>query len=255
MVRQQPTSNDGFTLLQSMLYHSQQITTHYWLTPLLAYIHRNRGEKVEHYYHYLQHLDNHLLCSNDERPLIERTWDFLGDKKGVWQHCNCDCSVLKDSLGVAFPHYWFYKLEFILWVNREEILEEMKNKYKELMENKDYVRLWNEFRLTAKNSVEHISPQTPQDIDTNRVSSEVLHTFGNLALVSRSINAEFGNLPFNERRERFLNRNRSKLDSLKMALIYQNDKWNNTRAADHQRQMIEFIELHLKKDFQREKKP
>lgn len=33
--RKEPEKNDGFALLQSMLYHSQQINTHYWLTPLL----------------------------------------------------------------------------------------------------------------------------------------------------------------------------------------------------------------------------
>ena len=31
----------AFSLLQSMLYHSQEITTQYWVTPLLLFMHRN----------------------------------------------------------------------------------------------------------------------------------------------------------------------------------------------------------------------
>jgi len=44
-----------------MLYHSQEITTQYWVTPLLLFMHQNPGEKAEQYFAYLRHLDNHLL--------------------------------------------------------------------------------------------------------------------------------------------------------------------------------------------------
>jgi hypothetical protein len=43
--RRTPMASDEFSLLQSMLYHSQQITTHYWLTPLLAYLHQLQGAR------------------------------------------------------------------------------------------------------------------------------------------------------------------------------------------------------------------
>ncbi len=61
-------------MLQSMLYHSQQLTTHYWLTPLLSYLLNHGGEGA---HRYLQYLDNHLLCSGSEQPLIERTRAFV----------------------------------------------------------------------------------------------------------------------------------------------------------------------------------
>ncbi len=55
------------------------------------------------------------------------------------------------------------------------------------------------------------------------------------------INSEYSNLPFNEKRERFLNRNRNRIDSLKMAFIYSHETWGDTLAKQHQDQMIALI--------------
>jgi len=224
LIREQPKSNNGFALLQSMLYHSQQITTHYWLTPLLQYILAETGKES---YRYLRHLDTHLLCSNDSSPLIERTWEFIHNP---WIKKELDLTQLNESLGVQLPHYWFYKLEFVLWYCKRK---SMSNK------------LWDEFRMTAKNSIEHISPQTQQNVDKDTVSKDVLNTFGNLSLVSRSINSEYGNKPFNEKRQHFWNHNTVKLDSLKMYLIYENKHWNDALSNAHQAEMIELLEQYV----------
>lgn len=220
LIREQPKSNSGFALLQSMLYHSQQITTHYWLTPLLSYMYDNPGED---FYEYLRHLDTHLLCSSDTRPLIERTREFMEDS---WANKELDLSQLHEPLGVQLPHYWFYKLEFVLWYCKRNAIGDKR---------------WNEFRMTAKNSIEHISPQTQQNVDKDTVSKNVLDTFGNLSLVSRSINSEYGNKPFNEKRQHFWNHNAVKLDSLKMFLIYKHKHWNDDLANEHKDEMIELL--------------
>src|SRR4030095_12076340 len=100
-------------------------------------------------------------------------------------------------------------------------------------------------RLPAKSSVEHISPQKPTDRDDNRVDQALDH-FGNLALVSRGLNSEYGNLPYNEKRQRFLNKNKGRLDSLKMHLIYENEQWDDTRAFAHQQEMIECLDAYCR---------
>ncbi|MEH7883785.1 DUF262 domain-containing HNH endonuclease family protein [Bacillus sp. JJ1609] len=223
LVRVKPQSNQGTALLQSMLYHSQQITTHYWLTPYLMYIIDHKGQDS---YAYLRHLDNYLLCSSEEEPLIVRTRKFL---EKPFRHAALTIKELNKKSGTSFPHYWFYKLEFVLWYT----LADKKGEK------------WKNFRMTAKNSVEHISPQTQKDTDTNTVSSELLNSLGNLALVSRSINSEYSNLPFNEKRQRFMNNNREKLDSLKMDLIYENKTWNDEMARKHQIEMIKMMNEYL----------
>lgn len=221
--RRQPEGNDGEILLQSLLYHSQQITTHYWLTPYLKYLLDNKGQNS---FNYLKHLDNNLLCSAETDSLIVRTRRFLENANYTTKH---DTSLLEMPEGTSFPHYWFYKLEFVLW----NALRDAKDKR------------WKDFKFTAKNSVEHISPQTQKDTDINTVSESMLHNFGNLALVSRSVNSEYSNLPFNEKRTHFINKNRMKLDSLKMDLIYANETWSDQLALQHQDEMIQYLEAYL----------
>ena len=207
----------GFGLLQSMLYHSQEITTHYWITPLLNFIHE-APQEAENYYEYLRYLDTHLLGSTIEGSLIERTRTFL--EKPWLRHDLNHKEELRKEHGVRFRHYWFYKLEFVLWY---------------LYRNENVG--WRDFRFTAKNSVEHISPQNPVKQDDNRVE-KMLHRFGNLALVSRSLNSEYSNLPFNEKRQRFINNNKSTVDSLKMSVIYGCEAWNDVLAQEHEDAMI-----------------
>ena len=214
-------SHRAFSLLQSMLYHSQEITTQYWVSPLLLFMHRNPNKKTEHYFAYLRHLDNHLFCSAADDSLVVRTRAFM---KNPWQQRPLIHErELAEANGVKFAHYWFYKLEFVLW-----------------FQNVGSDERWKNFRLTAKSSVEHISPQTPTARDDNRVDKALDH-FGNLALVSRSLNSEYGNMPYNEKQRRFKNSNKGRVDSLKMDLIYENDQWNDTKAFEHQELMIDYL--------------
>jgi hypothetical protein len=224
-------SHRAFSLLQSMLYHSQEITTQYWVTPLLLFMHRNPGEntetqatKAKRYFDYLRHLDNHLLGSAADESLVIRTLAFM---KEPWQRrALVHKTELASANGVKFAHYWFYKLEFVLWFQRKRETDG-----------------WKKFRLTAKSSVEHISPQTPTERDSNQVN-QALNCMGNLALVSRSLNSEYGNLPYNEKRQRFHNKNKKRVDSLKMDLIYENKQWGDKQAFDHQKEMIECLDIY-----------
>ncbi len=81
-----------------------------------------------------------------------------------------------------------------------------------------------------------------QPISAIPTRSQALDHFGNLALVSRSLNSEYGNMPYNEKQRRFINSNKSRVDSLKMDLIYVNEQWNDTKAFAHQQEMIDCLE-------------
>ena len=74
---------------------------------------------------------------------------------------------------------------------------------------------------------------------------------GNLALVSRSINSEYSNLPYNEKRQRFLNKRalEKRSDSLKMDLIYSSNEWGDARAAEHQAAMQATMQRHYQRRF------
>jgi hypothetical protein len=132
----------------------------------------------------------------------------------------CSSDELDRAKGVGFPHYWFYKLDFVLWHHLKTKKEDKR---------------WQTFRFTAKNSVEHVSPQTPRQEDSNVVPADLLNDFGNLALVSRSINSEASNKPFVVKQKEFSIK--QKFDSLKSALIYENEKWNEALCDAHREEM------------------
>lgn len=216
-----------FALLQSMLYHSQQMTTQYWLTPLLKFLLENHSDGAELY---LQHLDNHLLCSVADEPLIKRTNRFLQNQ---WH----EEAILdaKDSLGrqyengTQYPHYWFYKLEYVLYLK-------LKTTNSRLVEN---------FRITSKNSVEHITPQNPEQ-KHDEIPPDLLHNFGNLALVTKSINSEMSNKGFSIKKVEFEHRYKGNGVSLKLEEIYKNDHWHEYEINSHQKQMIEDFNEYLR---------
>lgn len=229
LMRDSPGVEPGFALLQSMLYHSQELTTQYWLTPLLNFL---LEEGPQHAFIYLKHLDNHLLSTDGENngSLAERTRRFL--EEPWYQNGELDVSeALSQNKGTGFAHYWFYKLEFILWDQQKDIKS----------------RPWREYRMTAKNSVEHISPQQRKSFDSNQVSPDWIDAFGNLALVSRSINSEYSNKPYSEKRARFVEKSREQIDSFKMTLIYENKTWNDKSVEVHQKEMIERFAQYFRK--------
>ena len=53
---------------------------------------------------------------------------------------------ISESLGCSFAHYLFYKLEYMLWKTEDE----------------DRKERWQNYRITSKNSIEHIFPQNPK---------------------------------------------------------------------------------------------
>lgn len=217
---------NGLTHLQGLLYHSQQNTTQYWLTPYLYWLLKHPS--FEDAYDWLKKLDNVLFCTNrDEELLTERTWECMGN----YPRYPMDYSILNKELGTDFPHYWFYKIDFILWHARDELRKPQ----------------WNNYKVTAKNSIEHIGPQGPRD-KRDKVCNDYLHKMGNLVLVTRSINSEYGDQPYKVKRARFIDKiNKGSYDSLKSDLIYSNDKWNDDVAERHQKKILEIIERYFNK--------
>jgi len=215
-----------FALLQSMLYHSQQMTTQYWLTPLLNFLLCSDEGDAELY---LQHLDNHLLCSHADAPLIERTQRYLANPWHTEELIE-PTSTLNQTFdnGTQYPHYWFYKLEYVLY-------RKLKKANSRLVDN---------FRMTAKNSVEHVAPQHPE-LDKDKVVGDVLDCFGNLALVTRSLNSEMSNKGYGIKQAEFKSRYQGNGVCLKLEFIYKHGNWQKVEIEAHQREMIGYFDEYL----------
>lgn len=224
--RQSSDAEPDFALLQSMLYHSQQMTTHYWLTPLLNYLLDHDELKANLY---LRHLDNHLLSGEADASLIERTHRYLVNPwhKETLLDAKFSLNQHFDN-GTQYPHYWFYKLEFVLYLKLKAQSE----------------RSVDGFRMTAKNSVEHVTPQNPEK-EIDRIPDDLLHNFGNLALVTRSLNSQMSNKGFSIKKAEFEERHRGQSVSLKLEDIYFNSRWQEAEIKSHQENMIQEFNQYL----------
>lgn len=243
-------SYNELALLQSMLYHSQQLITHYWLTPFLNYLLDH--EDLNDVLNYLKKLDNEMFC-NPRRDLRTMSFELLSkDVTELKGNPSFIEQELNRSLGVSFPHYFFYKLEFILWSERSEI-------FKNYSLGNQSQEKWEKFRLTARNSLEHIFPQNQKKENSEIVyltkeefqqlqnhkdkNYSPIDDFGNLVLLTSSLNSSYGNKSFGEKKEQFLNNNN--IDSLKSSLIFSEEKWDWLNAQKHKNNMITLFKDYL----------
>jgi uncharacterized protein with ParB-like and HNH nuclease domain len=222
----------GIGLLQSILYHSQQNTTQYWLTPFLYWM-IDKNPNFNDAFLWLRNLDNTLLSSNKEEiPLPERTIQSMKECLNYKPAPEAIFGSMNNPNedGTAFPHYWFYKIEFVLWYYR--------NKFGK-------AEAWKDYKMTARNSIEHIGPQNPRFLE-DKVCIEMLDTLGNLVLVTRSINSEYSDKAFGVKKSMFVDKkSKGSIDSLKSDLIYEDQVWNDKLAKKHFEEMMELLNTYF----------
>lgn len=211
-------------MLQSVLYFTGDYLRQYWLTPYLYnLLSTEEDSSTENAIEKLEDIDNQLSLS------------LKSDKEASFLVINENLKVdfdfeeyLSEFKGTSFRHYWFQKLEYILyknWGNRSD------EKFKK-------------FRITSKNSVEHIYPQNPEF--KKKLDHKYSNNFGNLVLLSVSQNSEYSRKDVNVKREEFFNKNG--YDSLKSFYIF--SKYKNERDEEsiirHSEKMIKKMIEHYR---------
>jgi uncharacterized protein with ParB-like and HNH nuclease domain len=209
------------SMLQSMLYFTGNYNTQIWLTPYLK-----RLLDGEDSLSCLEEIDNKLSLSEDtDKETSFALMDSnISDKFDFVKY-------LKENNGTSFRHYWFQKLEYILW--------------KEFSGDATYSNdsKFKNYRITSKNSVEHVFPQhheTGKEIDKG-----ILNSFGNLALLSVNQNSSYSNQDVDKKRIDF--NNKPVYDSLKLKLIYDEENWNEDAIEKHRDAMIGEIKQHYRR--------
>ena len=142
-------------------------------------------------------------------------------------------NILNESCGTSFHHYWFYKLEYLLW----KTWDKNDNKIKQ-------------FRITSKNSIEHIFPQNHEfGNKIEDIESDWLNSFGNLGLLSVGENSSYNNQDVGKKKIDFDAPNKQTYDSLKLAKVYSSldiNRWGIENIKKHQEEMIETLKQHYK---------
>lgn len=214
---------DDLLMLQSVLYFTSNYNTQIWLSPFLKRLAENEDALL-----CLEAIDNELSTSK----LEDKTTTYkLMNKEVQLDEKEDFVTYLKSSLGTAFKHYWFQKLEYILWKNWPNIPDKRFEGY----------------RITSKNSIEHISPQKPEYGE--KLDSNILDSFGNLALLNVSQNSSYSNQYVSKKKIDF--DNKVVYDSLKLFYVYNGndtEKWGKEEIMAHELKMIEIITAHYKTD-------
>ncbi len=127
------------------------------------------------------------------------------------------------KFGVQTPHVVFNYLDYLLW-------KENKEKYED-------------FVFEFRNSVEHWYPQHPPK-DTIEIWDRV-DTFGNLCIISRSVNSKFSNLPPESKMQTF--ERMVQRGSLKLRIMgdiikgCSSQDWAEHVCQEHEEEMLELL--------------
>ena len=191
---------------ESMLYVSQ--TPFYnWLKPLLVELSSHHDVKCDELLKMLKAIDNNLRKEVPDVKLL--SYDHNPDR------------------------YWFWRLDYFLWEDREKYFSE---------EQQDIV---NDYIFRSNRSIEHLHPQD-QKQNTIWAKNEI-HSFGNLAMISSGFNSQQNNDPVTVKFARISDQaQKHALQSIKLYSMFLAAKgspegWTNKIMEDHEKKMYNIL--------------
>ena len=201
-----------------------------WLFSVLYWLicHSDKVISLETYFVYIENL---------ARTLIKRRYLSVvpQDYESFMYADDFDCNTVVTAPDIEtqfrygkIPYFCFNYLDYVL-------LKKEKGSHAK-------------FYFSYKDSIEHFYPQNPKVGDAIADES-VLHSFGNLGLVSQSENSALTNdMPI--QKARWLSKNKKAPISLKLELMMQDmekngSEWNTESIEKHQRAMIDLLKEDL----------
>lgn len=215
-------------MLQSVRNFTGERSAQYWLTPFIAGLIKDNITEDAQAIALLEKIDNDLSLAGESET--QKTASFKQAKQQQpavisWQ---AKVDYFAEARGTSFEHYWFQKLEYILWKQESD---------RQVDEFKKY-------RITAKNSVEHVYPQHEEH--QNMLERDFLDAFGNLVLLSPGENSSYSNQAVKKKLVDF--EAKPQYDSLKLKAMFkllkeQND-WQEEQIKQHQEEMLSTLAMH-----------
>lgn len=214
--------------LQAVRNFSGDRSAHYWLTALLAQLVDKPEMDFDQVLAELEKLDNQLSLTTETQK--EASFKIARGRVPSTESWGSIEAYLNSAKGTGFEHYWFQKLEYLLWKQGDQSDEKLKR-----------------YRITSKNSVEHVHPQKEEYQST--LEGKYLDDFGNLVLLSPGENSSYSNQTVGKKREDF--KGKPRYDSLKLKAIFEvydeaGGKWGEEQIAKHQKRMTALLENHYR---------
>ena len=146
--------------------------------------------------------------------------------------------------------YWFWRLDFYIWQHRYELFEtEEDAAYLDIVENYVFIR---------NRSIEHIAPQHPKtesklQWSESEVDEKLLNSFGNLVMISQSLNSALSNSSYEEKKahvESYFNSINGTIESLKLLMVYKDFStcWSKDNIPLHGEKMYSFLKNDITTD-------
>ena len=212
--------------LQAVRNFTGDRSAHFWLTALLSRLVQQPDMNEEQVLAALEQLDNQLSLTDETQK--EATFKIAQGQQPVVTGWSDKQAYFSQPLGTRFEHYWFQKLEYLLWKQADKTDEKLKA-----------------YRITSKNSVEHVHPQNEEYHHELEKSS--LNAFGNLVLLSPGENSSYSNQTVAKKKADFDSKPR--YDALKLKDIFEtytqsNSQWSAIEIDKHQQNMLKLLEMH-----------
>ena len=184
----------------------------HWITELLVWLFDNESEWPR-------------LADEAERIAAEAVAEGFFDKS-LEEMGAYDLQEYKSedyAFGVRTPHIVFNYLDYLLWKGNKEKYED--------------------FVFEFRNSVEHWYPQHPSE-GTFEAWDE-RDRFGNLCIISRSVNSKFSNLSPESKMKSY--KKMVQKGSLKLRIMgdiiegCSSEDWKDSKCDDHEKEMISIL--------------
>ena len=219
--RDDEMQNKRLLNLERMFYYTSEYDKPEFIAALLAFLDKNslveyNDENAQKAIKFLEQLDNKLaksaLDSSGDRKVVETINNVI---EKIYKNENIETQMLEkiDSSfldnGTAVPHYWFYRLEYLLWQDFEDLnvcgicANNIKTVFPKF--NRD------EYLIKSQDTVEHMWATNLQE------NNKALDDFGNLALIRKDFNSSLSDYDFGEKLKRI---KESPNSSIKMLIFY-----------------------------------
>lgn len=204
------STQEPLKILQSLLritYTSPR--TMKWITTLLKHLFDGKDAGLESV---INVLENHCI-EKIKKFYVCETKEFTEED-------------FNKQTGFNIERIVFTYLDYLLY----------RDGYKGIIEPK-----FSNWKVQFRNSIEHFYPQNPEHQD--RWGDDILHCFGNLALITVSDNSKFSNLNPKAKVEQYKDKDIIQQNpKLKiMAKITEMEGWTEEKAKEHQKEMFEIL--------------
>ena len=215
-------------MLQSVRNFTGERSAQYWITSFIAGLIKEGITEDAQAIALLEKIDNDLSLASDGETQKTASFKQAKQQQPVVDTWQTRAGYFAEAKGTSFEHYWFQKLEYILWKQEpDRQAKEFKN-----------------YRITNKNSVEHVYPQHEEH--QNQLERDFLDAFGNLVLLSPGENSSYSNQAVKKKQVDF--DAKPQYDSLKLKamfrLLKEQNKWHEAQIQQHQHEMLNILAKH-----------